>query len=199
MLFCYAGIFLAYVLMFCYTELEVISMPLYKNLQVRLPEYIVEFVTTENLSKYEGIFYSNTEYYLITDGHPATKQDCIETVEFGNNYPKDMSYCIGISSKNEAVAFISFFEGYPDVNTLYIGLFLMNEPFKRKSIGTKIMTSLIEEAFIANYTCIKLSVQDNNISGYSFWTKLGFEITEKCECCGFCNLSMELKRGTQTH
>ena len=170
-------------------------MLLYQKLQSRLPEYSVEFVTIDNLCKYESLFYSNTEYYLITDGRPATKQDCIETVEFGSDYPKDMCYCIGISSGNKAVALISFFEGYPEVDTLYIGLFLMNEQFKRKSIGTKIMASLIDEAFISNYARIKLSVQDNNISGFSFWKKLGFEITEKCECGGFYNLSMELKRG----
>lgn len=74
----------------------------------------------------------------------------------------------------------------------------MNEKFKRKLIGTKIINSIIDESFNAKYNTIKLSVQDNNISGCSFWRKLGFKVTQKCDCDNFCNLSMELKKISET-
>lgn len=172
-------------------------MPLYLNLRSRLPEFEIELVTLNNLNNYENIFYCNQEYYLITSGHPATKRDCIETILYGNDFPKDMCYCIGFSLNGEAVALLSIFEGYPEANTLYIGLFLMNEKFKRKSIGTKIISSLIDESLNAQYGAIKLSVQDNNIGGYSFWRKHGFEVTQRCDCNNFCNLSMELKKSSE--
>ena len=171
-------------------------MSLYLKLKSRLHEFNIKPVTLDNLNHYENILYCNQEYFLITDGHIATRQDCIETIEYGKNFPEDMCYCIGFSLNGEAVALLSFFEGYPEADTLYIGLFLMNERFKRKSIGTKIISSLIEESFNAQYNKVKLSVQDNNISGYSFWCKLGFKVTQKCDCDNFCNLSMELKKDT---
>lgn len=130
----------------------------------------------------------------MTDGHLATKQDCIETIKYENNFPEDMCYCIGFSSNDEAIALLAILEGYPEADTIYIGLFLMDEKFKRKSIGTKIISSLIDVSFHAQYHSIKLSVQDNNISGCSFWRKLGFKTTKKCDCDNFCNLSMELKK-----
>lgn len=170
-------------------------MSIYLKLKPRLPEFNIELVTLDNMNHYENIFYCNQEYYFITDGHPAAKQDCIETIEYGNAFPEDLCYCIGFSLNGEAVALLSIFEGYPETDTLYIGLFLMSEKFKRKSIGTKIITALIDESFHTQYNSIKLSVQDNNISGYSFWCKLGFKITQKCDCNNFCNLSMELKKG----
>lgn len=170
-------------------------MPLYLKLKPRLPEFKIELVTLDNLNNYENIFYCNQEYYLITEGHPATKQDCIETIEYGKDFPEDMCYCIGFSLHGEAVALLSILEGYPETDTLYIGLFLMNEKFKRKSIGTKIISSVIDESLNAQYNSIKLSVQDNNISGCSFWYKLGFKTTKKCDCNNFCNLSMELEKG----
>ena len=40
-------------------------------------------------------------------------------------------------------------------------------------------------------TRIRLSVQDNNISGLSFWTHLGFSIIAETECENFKNLTME--------
>ncbi len=169
-------------------------MFLYLKLKSRLPEFNIELVTLDNLNNYENIFYCNQEYYLITDGHLATKQDCMETIEYGNYFPEDTCYCIGFSSNDEAIALLSILEGYPEADTIYIGLFLMNEKFKRKSIGTKIISALIDESFYAQYHSIKLSVQDNNISGCSFWRKLGFKTTKKINCGNFFNLSMELKK-----
>lgn len=141
--------------------------------------------TLDSLNYYENVFYCNKEYFLIKDGRFAAKQDCIETIEYGKNSPEDMCYCIGFSLNGEAVALLSIFEGYPEANTLYIGLFLMNEKFKRKLIGTKIISSLIDESLNAQYNTIKLSVKDNNISGCSFWHKLGFEIIQKYDCDNF--------------
>ena len=169
-------------------------MSLYLKLKPRLPEFNIELVTLNRLNYYEDIFYCNQEYFLITDGRLVTRQDCIETIEYGKNFPEDMYYSIGFSLNGEVIALLSIFEGY----TLYIGLFLMNEKFKRKLIGTKIISSIIDESFNAKYNTIKLSVQDNNISRCSFWRKLGFKVTQKCDCDNFCNLSMELKKISET-
>ncbi|MBE6716443.1 MAG: GNAT family N-acetyltransferase [Ruminococcaceae bacterium] len=166
---------------------------LYNNLQFSLPEFIIEQVTLENLIKYENIFYSNEEYYMITDGHPATKQDCVDTIEYAKKYPLEMCYCLGVSNEQQPVAFLSLLEGYPESTTLYVGLLLIDKRFQRNSIGTRIMNAVIDDAFSSGYATIKLSVQDNNVSGYSFWKKLGFKAVKKTSCDGFYNLSMELK------
>ncbi len=169
-------------------------MSLYDQLKLQLPEFIIEPVTLENVTKYENIFYSNKEYYMITDGHIASQQDVIEVIEYRDDFPADMCFCIGISKDDEPNAFLSFFEGYPQKNTLYIGLFLVDSNFQRISLGSKIIQTLIDTAFRSKYNSIKLSVQDNNHSGYSFWKKLGFKIIGKIKCDGFYNLSMELTR-----
>ena len=38
---------------------------------------------------------------MITDGHPATKQDCIDTIEHAKNYPLGMCYCLGIAMEQQ--------------------------------------------------------------------------------------------------
>lgn len=164
------------------------------NLQNSFPEFTIEQVTLENLNKYENIFYSNEDYYMITDGHSATKQDCVDTIEYAKNYPSGMCYCLGFSKGQQPVAFLSLLEGYPEASTLYVGLFLIDRRFQKNSIGTKIMNIVFEDAFSEGYTSIKLSVQDNNVSGYPFWKKLGFKAVKRTKCDGFNNISMELKR-----
>ncbi len=169
-------------------------MSLYNKLKYKLSEFNIESVTLDNVSKYENIFYSNKEYYMITDGHAASKQDVIEVIEYGNDFPDDMCFSVGFSKGDEAIAFLSFFEGYPQKNILYIGLFLIDSDYQRKSYGTKIIQALIDEAFELKYDYIKLSVQENNVSGYPFWRKFGFKIVDKTKCDGFYNISMELSR-----
>lgn len=167
-------------------------MLLYKNLQQHFSEYNIELLSLENWDKYAEIFYSNNDYYLTTDGRPASKDDCIDTIEYcPNGFPKEKCYCIGFSINGKPAAILSLLEDYPDYGTLYIGLFLMNEKFKRKGIASNIIHTLLDEALRTGYKSVKLSVQDNNISGFSFWKKLGFYVTERNQCSGFCNLSME--------
>ena len=105
-----------------------------------------------------------------------------------------MCYCLGFSKGQQPVAFLSLLEGYPESSTLYVGLFLIDKRFQKNSIGTKIMNTVFEDAFSEGYTSIKLSVQDNNVSGYPFWKKLGFKAVKRTKCDGFNNISMELKR-----
>ena len=53
---------------------------MYQKLQALLPEFMIEPVTIDNLSTYEIVFYSNEEYYRLTDGHPATRELCEDTL-----------------------------------------------------------------------------------------------------------------------
>ena len=170
------------------------KMSLYDKLKYKLSEFNIECVTLENVSKYVNIFYSNEEYYMLTDGHIASKQDVLEAIGYGDDFPDDMCFSVGFSKGDEAIAFLSFFEGYPEESTLYIGLFLIDAGFQRMSFGTKIIQTLIDEAFESEYDSVKLSVQENNVSGYAFWRKLGFKVVDKTKCDGFYNLSMKLNR-----
>lgn len=82
-------------------------------------------------------------------------------------------------------------EGYPCADILWLGLFLVHNKFKRKHIGSKCIKALIDSLKQTDIKCIRLSVQDNNISGLSFWQHLGFSIVAETECENFKNLTME--------
>lgn len=160
---------------------------MYQKLKVLLPEFKIEPVTTKNLSTYETVFYSNEEYYNLTDGHPATRELCEETISIFSDYN---IHNIGISQNGQSVSFLSVLEEYPDVDTLYVGLLLVDEKFQRKSIGSLIMKALLSVATDMNFKKIELSVQENNISGLNFWGKIGFYEIDRCTCDSFDNLSM---------
>lgn len=159
---------------------------------IYLDGYAIEPITTNNLGKYEDIFYCNEEYYIITDGHPATKADCIETIEYSiDGISKNNIHNIGFCNNNEAVACLFLIEGYPCADILWLGLFLVHNKCKRNHIGSNCIKALIDSLKESPIKRIRLSVQDNNISGFSFWKHLGFSVIAESECENFKNLTME--------
>lgn len=161
---------------------------MYQKLQALLPQFTVEPVTPENLSLYETVFYNNQEYYCLTDGHPATKETCEDSIDGYLDYP---TYSIGICHNEQSVAFLSVLDGYPEEGTLYIGLLLVDDRFQHRAIGSSIIQALFKVATDLNFKNLQLSVQENNISGLSFWKKIGFYEIDRCPCEGFDNLSMK--------
>ena len=160
--------------------------------KIDLSGYEIETITLNNLSKYEDVFYCNTDYYMITDGHPATKKDCIETVEYCiDDMPNSKIHNIGFSENGHGVACLFLIEKYPNDNTLWLGLFLVHNQYKRKHIGSEIIKALLHSLKDTTMKHIRLSVQNNNIVGLSFWKHLGFSVVDSTHCDSFVNLTME--------
>ncbi len=167
-------------------------MDVYKRMQEHLSEFYIERITMKNLEQYEECFYCNKDYYMITDGHPATKEICVDTIEY---CPADFSekniYNIGVSQAGKCVCTLFLLYGYPEKTTIYIGLFLVNEQFKRQGVGTKVIKTLFKCFSNTKIERFSLSVQDNNICGCKFWQSLGFKVVDKTRCDGFVNLSLQ--------
>ena len=160
--------------------------------KINLPEYDAEVITLDNLCRYEDVFYCNKEYYMITDGRAATKADCVETIEYCiEGIPKNKIHNIGFSDNGVAVACLFLIEEYPNADTLWIGLLLVHNQYKRKHIGLNLINALISALKETTIKYIRLSVHDNNISGLSFWKHMGFTIVEKTDCGAYINLTME--------
>ena len=53
------------------------------------------------------------------------------------------------------------------------------------------LQALLQIAMDLQFKNLQLSVQENNISGLSFWKKMGFYEIDRCPCNGFDNLSMK--------
>ena len=167
-------------------------MNLYEKMQLRLPEFVIGRISTDNFGKYEEIFYYNKEYYVLTDGQAATEETCIETIKYcPNDFPIEHVYNIGFLYNDKPVGARFALYGYPDEKTVYIGLFLMNEEYKKQGIGTKVIRALFDSFSNSVIERFCLSVQDNNLSGCRFWNNLGFEVVNRNICEGFMNLSMQ--------
>ena len=160
--------------------------------KINLEGYSVEPITSDNLNQYEDVFYCNTEYYMVTEGRAATKRDCEETLEYTvEGIPGSNHHKIGFFDQENPVACLFLIEGYPENDVLWLGLFLVHNRYKRRGIGTACIQSLIEGLRETSTRKIRLSVQDNNVSGLSFWRRMGFSVIGITDCGTYHNLTME--------
>ena len=97
----------------------------------------------------------------------------------------------GYTGTATALKLPSVIEGYPVSDVLWIGLFIVHADHKRGGFGKKCFESLIEAYKGTEIKRIRLSVQDNNLTGFGFWKQVGFSIIDETDCGNFTNLTME--------
>lgn len=88
-----------------------------------------------------------------------------------NNY-----YFMTIRNLNEEiVGFFDLYHGYPDKDTVWISMFLIDKQEQRNSYGREVMEELCNQCLAAGWKFLGLAVHLKNWKGLSFWQKNGFD------------------------
>lgn len=94
--------------------------------------------------------------------------------------PGDKFY-IGFFKGELLVAVMDLILAYPDQNTGFIGLFMMNSKYQNKGIGSRIIAEFAECLKMSGFKKIRLGVDKGNPQSNAFWKKNGFAVTGKGE------------------
>lgn len=78
------------------------------------------------------------------------------------------------NSDGNIVGFFDLYHGYPDQDTLWIGIFLIEEKRQGKSYGSETIKSICDECEKAGWKSIGLGVHLKNWKALRFWNKHGF-------------------------
>jgi Acetyltransferases len=150
---------------------------MFDTLKTLLPDFSLDLLSYNNYLKYIDVFYSNNDYYMLTDGRLANENDCLETIYYcPESFPSKNVYCVGFCINGVAIGIMSYLVNYPEYNVLWIGLLLIHSEAQRKKYGSQIINAIVAAAKIKSYSLIKLSVQNNNYLGVEFWVKNRFKI-----------------------
>lgn len=90
----------------------------------------------------------------------------------GKNF-RDKFY-IGFFKNNFLTAIMDLILDYPQKNTAFIGLFMVDSQYQHTGTGSRIITEIILYLKKSNYNKIRLGVDKNNPQSYGFWKKNGF-------------------------
>ena len=64
--------------------------------------------------------------------------------------------------------------GYPDAQTLFIGLFVVGGGAQGKGLGRRLMTELAARARAKGVRHLRLGCVEENTAGHKFWLAMGF-------------------------
>lgn len=125
--------------------------------------------------------------YLLSAGNPLFYQYCppfvtrqsicqdMEALPPGKS-PEDKFY-LGFFREGELLAVMDLVLGYPDRDTAYIGLFMMDQRYQGQGIGSEIITQCVSTLKVEKFRCVRLAYAKGNHQSRSFWRKNHFAPT----------------------
>ena len=84
-----------------------------------------------------------------------------------------------VSFNNEILGTVDYITGYPEKNTVFIGLFIIKNNKHRQGFGGKIFNYLEDLFKSEGFLKIRLGVIADNETGFSFWKKRNFKEIER--------------------
>lgn len=118
----------------------------------------------------------------VTEGHdfePGFIENCINNGDLPpvSNASKELySFKVAINKvSSEIIGFIDLYQGYPDNDTLWISTLVIDSKHKKKGYGGEIIDAITREAAIKRYKFLGIGVYIQNLTGFRFWFKNGFE------------------------
>lgn len=132
-------------------------------------KFTLKTVTEDLLERVLKIYDTNQDYFKISmNGKPSMKS----VIEDKNEVPpglnlKNKNYRL-ISLNGRDIGIIDYVMNYPDEDSIYIGLFMINGNFHRNGYGREFIEEFITNMRNEGYHRIRLGVLNENRNGFEF-------------------------------
>lgn len=88
-------------------------------------------------------------------------------------------YYVGFFEKEVLIAVMDLISDYPETDCGFIGLFMMDDRFQNKGIGSDIIHYVLKYLKLSKFKKVRFGVDKGNSQSYSFWRKNGFYVISK--------------------
>jgi len=143
-----------------------------------LADYEVKVITRCNFEEVFGVYDTNQDFFLLTQGSVATIESSAGDVDA---LPPDcdagQKLYVGIWQNSRAVAVLDVIERYPEQTSFWIGLIIVHGDLQGARLGSAVVDAVIGAAKTVGYETARLGVVQNNLKGIAFWQRHGFETT----------------------
>lgn len=136
--------------------------------------YMVKQFTEEDVSNIYTLCKGNPTYYKYIKIEPTLENIKEVLTELPPNKTMDDKFFLGFYKDNQLVAILDLITGYPNINTAFIGWFMMNQDFQRTGIGTEIIAEILFYLKEENFRYVRLGYIKGNQESESFWLKNKF-------------------------
>jgi len=136
--------------------------------------YAVRELTAADADAVFALYRTNPQYFAYC-GEPAQP----ETVERDMTLRPpgtgpEQKYFLGYYENGALLAVMDITDGYPDADTAYIGLFMVDGARSGEGLGTRLIEELCAYLGGAGVRCLRLAYETDNPQAAHFWRKNGF-------------------------
>jgi len=131
----------------------------------------------EELRALQRVMESDEDFALRVTGHPPGPADAQSTLMFvPEGKPPDDKVVFGVWVGGELVGVLDLLLRYPDQETVYVGLLLIDRAWQGKGIGAAACQALEREVLVRWPWArrLRLSVVRTNDQVLGFWRRMGF-------------------------
>jgi len=147
------------------------------NLSQLSTRYRIKKMGEEDASIILNLEYGNPLYFEYCPPEPsiATVLNDLKALPDGKNY--DDKFYIGFFNNDSLVAIMDFIVSFPEEDTIFIGLFMMDIKESGKGKGSAIINEILTEFRREGYKKVRLAYMKGNPQSRRFWEKCGFTET----------------------
>lgn len=150
-----------------------------EDLETRLIDYQLIKISNDNIHDVYELMKTNTYYYSKVHFYDLTIEECLEDITaLPPNTNIKQKFYYGIYKHHHLIAIIDYIEQYPNDDTIYLGLFMLNQEYHGQGIAKYIIEIFKEVVKVNNFKYIELGCYEVNEIGYRFWDKMGFKIID---------------------
>lgn len=142
-------------------------------------KYVVKGLTEKDIPAVLALYFGNPEYFRHCPPSPTSETVKEDMKVFPPAASEKDKHFIGFFEGNELIAVMDIIENYPDNETVFIGLFMVEKGRQKTGIGTSVVSEFFRSAKAAKYKKVRLGYVKTNLSARDFWKKQGFYETGK--------------------
>lgn len=146
-------------------------------------KYHSRLIDSHDLSKLQKMLEKCNDYFNLVYKRDSNISDSTGIFnEIPDNKSIEDKFLIGIFNDNkDIIGVIDIIKDYPELNTWYLGLMLIDPDYRNSSLGRSVFDDTEEWSIDLGAKKIRLGVVEQNNKGLNFWTKVGFKSIKTVE------------------
>ncbi|KRM87403.1 GNAT family N-acetyltransferase [Lacticaseibacillus thailandensis] len=122
--------------------------------------------------------YQGAAEYFRNNGDPYPDRAMVEHDRTArpDNVPADQKHFGILQLAGANIGVLDLLDGYPDAQTVYIGLLLLPAQYQHQGLGTRVVTGLAQHFAAAGRRQLRVAVVTTNQAVRSFWLERGFQV-----------------------
>ncbi|MBF7688830.1 GNAT family N-acetyltransferase [Acinetobacter sp. EC24] len=128
-----------------------------------------------DIAQLQSVYNASTDYFQIVLGklpnNDAIDQDLLAVPQ---GCSLDAKFFYGIYEKTQMIGCLDLIRGYPNENTIFIGLLLFITARQGLGYGPQALEFVIQKAIQWNCPQLRIAIVQSNIKAISFWLREGF-------------------------